>query len=155
MALRAKLYASLHPVERPSRLSVAILVLIFVSTAVAVAETEAAISEAYGTEFRALELIFGLLFAVEYLARMWCAPESGESRIRYAIRPATILDLVVVVGTLLPFVAPGVVVLRLVRVLRMLRLAKVGRYSKAFQMMIRAIDSRCGLRGEAGGRRSQ
>ncbi len=52
---------------------------------------------------------------------------------RYALRPATILDLIVVIATLLPFVTPTVMVLRLVRVLRMLRLAKIGRYSKAFE----------------------
>jgi voltage-gated potassium channel len=142
MTARARLYAALNPIDQPSRLSVVILTLIFVSTATAIAETEATISEAYGSEFRVLELIFGVLFAIEYAARIWCAPESGESRFRYASRPATILDLVVVIGTLMPFVAPSIMVLRLVRVLRMLRLAKVGRYSKAFQMMSRAIHSR-------------
>lgn len=142
MSARARLYAALNPIDQPSRLSALILVLIFVSTATAIAETEVTISEAYGLQFRTLEMIFGVLFAIEYVARIWCAPESGDSRLRYASRPATILDLIVVVGTLLPFIAPSIMVLRLVRVLRILRIAKVGRYSRAFQMMARAIHSR-------------
>lgn len=142
MPIRTKLYQALNPVGGLSRLSLAIVTLIFVSTAVAIAETEDTLSGPYDFEFRVLELIFGLLFAAEYMARIWCAPEGGESRMRYALRPATILDLIVVIATLLPFVAPTVMVLRLVRVLRMLRLAKVGRYSKAFETMTRAILSR-------------
>lgn len=142
MPIRAKLYQALNPIGGLSRLSLAIVTLIVVSTAAAIAETEETLSGPYDFEFRVLELIFGLLFAAEYMARIWCAPEGGVSRMRYALRPATILDLIVVIATLLPFVAPTVMVLRLVRVLRMLRLAKVGRYSKAFETMTRAILSR-------------
>ncbi len=120
----------------------AILVLIFLSTAIAILETEASFADPYRPQLRALELLFSFLFAAEYIIRLWSAPEGGDSRLRYAARPATVLDLVVVIGALLPFVAPSVMVLRLVRVLRMLRIAKFGRYSKAFQMMTRAIHSR-------------
>ncbi|WP_165362160.1 ion transporter [Qipengyuania thermophila] len=133
MPIRAKLYHALNPVGKLSRLSLSIVALIFVSTAVAILETEETVSGPYNAEVRILELIFGLLFAAEYIARIWCAPEGGETRMRYALRPATILDLIVVIATLLPFVTPTVMVLRLVRVLRMLRLAKIGRYSKAFE----------------------
>jgi hypothetical protein len=70
---RARLYAALNPIDQPSRLSVVILVLIFVSTATAIVETEVTISEAYSWEFHVLELIFGVLFAIEYAARIWCA----------------------------------------------------------------------------------
>lgn len=142
MTIRAAAYEALNPVDRPTRVSIAILVLIFVSTAIAIAETEASFADLYDWQFRALELLFGILFAAEYIVRLWAAPESGDTRLRYALRPATVLDLVVVIGTLLPFIAPSIMVLRLVRVLRMLRIAKVGRYSKAFQMMSRAIHSR-------------
>jgi voltage-gated potassium channel len=142
MTMRASAFAALNPRDRPTRFSVTILILIFTATAVAIAETEASIAAVFGPHLLLLELFFGIIFAAEYAVRLWAAPEGGETRLRYALRPATVLDLVVVVGTLLPFIAPSIMVLRLVRVLRMLRVAKVGRYSKAFQIMTRAIYTR-------------
>ena len=142
IGLRAALYTLLNPSDRISGVSASIIILILLSTIFAIIETEDSLSSSFGQQFRAVELIFGLLFAVEYGARLWVAPESGNTRLRYALGPTGLLDLVVVVGTLLPFVAPSVMVLRLVRVLRMLRLAKVGRYSRAFQLMSRAVLSR-------------
>lgn len=142
VSLRANTYAALNPAGRPTRASIAIVVLILVATAVAIIETEPTIAAGRDAEFRAVELFFGSIFAVEYALRIWVAPEGGETRTRYALRPATIIDLAVVLGSLLPFIAPNIVVLRLVRVIRMLRIAKVGRYSTALQVMARAIRSR-------------
>lgn len=142
MTLRSKVYQALHPTGGLTPLSLGIIVFILFSTGIAILETEDEIAQLYDFEFRTLEIFFGVVFALEYLFRLWCAPESGDTRWRYATRPAAIFDLLVVLGTLLPFIAPNVMILRLARVLRMLRLAKIGRYSSAFDMMARAIRSR-------------
>lgn len=142
MTLRGRTYSALHPVERPTKTSIAIVGLILISTVIAVIETEPLVSANREAEFRAAELFFAAIFSVEYIARLWVAPEGGVSRFRHALKAASILDLIVIVGSLLPFIGPNVMVLRLVRVLRMLRVAKFGRYSKAFAIMAAAIKSR-------------
>jgi voltage-gated potassium channel len=93
-------------------------------------------------EFRVLETSFAIVFGLEYGIRIWAAAEAPVSRLRYALTPASLLDLLAVVGALLPFVGADVLVLRLLRVIRMIRLAKVGRFSKAFSVLERAVRSR-------------
>jgi voltage-gated potassium channel len=118
--------------------------LIVLSVGLAVLETEPTLSH-LTNDLRLLELGLGVVFAVEYLARLWAAPEgadgSARARLRFAFSPAGLADLTAVVSAFLPMAAPGLL-LRMVRLLRLFRLAKLGRMSRAWSDIATAINDR-------------
>ena len=141
-SLRRRVYLALNPDGRPTGISLALVVIILVSTIVAIVETERTFRIGREYVFVLLEVFFATVFTVEYVLRIWSAPEGPRSRLRYALMPSSIIDLVVVVASLIPFVANNIMALRILRVLRMLRLAKLGRFSRALGTLHRAIKSR-------------
>jgi voltage-gated potassium channel len=142
VSLRERVYRELHP-EQKLTLSARLLIgLILIATVVAIAETEPMLTAGRERQFRLLEICFAGMFAVEYGIRIWSAADGPVSRLRYALTPASLIDLVAVIGALLPFVGADVLVLRLLRVVRMIRLAKVGRFSRATAILERAVRSR-------------
>lgn len=149
---RHALYVQLDPLARRARglspLNKLLVVLIILAEAAAVIETEPMISQGRETFFRALELLFGFAFLVEYAARLWVAVESPAfavrkfPRLRYALTPAAIIDLLAILPALLALSVGGSLVLRLFRILRILRLAKLGRMSRAWKDIAAAVHSR-------------
>lgn len=125
-----------------------IVLLILVATAAAIVETEPEIYGRYGRWLEAAELAFGIIFLVEYLARLWSiAEDRGDGsawarRVRFIASPAALIDLLVVVASLMPTVGVNAAMLRLVRLLRIARLAKLGRMSRALRLISSAIWSR-------------
>lgn len=116
--------------------------VILASSLVAILETEETLQATFAPIFETCELAFTAIFALEYLLRIWSAAEGQRSRFRYALMPSSLIDLAVLVLSVLPFIGADVMVLRLIRAARMLRLAKVGRFSRAFATMDRAVRSR-------------
>jgi len=139
---RQRTYLALNPRGSPSLVARLLILAILLSTALAILETEDSLRIAWYGGFAAFELAFTALFTVEYAFRIWSAPEGGTSRLRYALTPSSIIDLVVVVASLLPMVTTNVMMLRLLRVLRILRLAKMGRFSRAMASLHRALRAR-------------
>jgi len=138
---RRGLYRQLEPTARPnglSRLNLALVGLIIVAVFSAILETEPAISGGRELMFDKLELAIGITFLVEYVARLWIAVENPKfaksrfPRLRYALTPIAIIDLLAVLPTLFAFGGGSSLLLRFFRVLRMLRLAKLGRSSQAW-----------------------
>jgi voltage-gated potassium channel len=142
VGLRRRVYRALNPEARLGVTARLLIVLILLATAFAIAETEVEMTTGHEPLFRAAELFFAAVFGVEYAARLWSAPEGGTSRLRYALKPTSLLDLVAVVGALLPFIGADILVVRLLRIVRIVRLAKLGRYSRAFSTLARAVRSR-------------
>ncbi|MEO7379509.1 MAG: ion transporter [Sphingomicrobium sp.] len=149
--LRHALYRQLDPAARTGRLSALnrLLVLaIFVAAFVAVIETEPTIATGREQLFREVELGFGILFGVEYFARLWVSVEQPAhhgvrpSRWRYARSPAAIIDLIAFLPALVALAGGGAFMLRFFRVLRILRLAKLGRMSRAWRNLVEAVHSR-------------
>src|SRR5512139_3234784 len=100
--LRRRLYHQLEPSHREGGLSMLnrfIVVVILVSVAFVVVESEPAIHESHPTLFHAVEIVFGLVFLMEYVARMWVAAEDPRysdglrGRLRYALTPSAVLEL--------------------------------------------------------------
>ena len=112
--------------------------LIIVAVFSAILETEPTISGGRELLFDNLELAIGITFLVEYVARLWIAVENPKfaksrfPRLRYALTPIAIIDLLAVLPTLFAFGGGSSLLLRFFRVLRMLRLAKLGRSSQAW-----------------------
>lgn len=149
--LRRRLYMQLEPSEREfpglSPLNKLVVAVIVVSVAFAVAESEHPIYENNQALFHWGELVFGVLFLVEYLARLWVAPEDprfrgGLGRLRWALTPAALFDLIAVSPLLLHIVGAEAYVIRMLRVVRVLRLAKLGRFTVATRALSHAIHMR-------------
>lgn len=126
---RAQLFHILHkpsPDNVRARYANYLLAFLIVANALSVAlETVPGIGDVYRTEFKAFEVLSTALFAVEYFARLWtCVEQSGfrrpvVGRIRYALHPLPILDLLAIATFWMP------IDLRFLRVTRIVRLLKV------------------------------
>ena len=152
MGLRERLYRQLDPqareVEGLSGANRLVVVLIVLSSIVAVIGTESMITEGRESLFWTLEVVFAAVFLVEYGFRLWVAPLNGRygqgwrGSLRYAVTPAAMLDLLAILPVLLMMAGGSVFLLRLARVARLLRLARLGRFSSALDNIRIAIGSR-------------
>ena len=140
--LRRRTYLALNPKDGLTVTSRLLIVLILAATALTVLETEPAISAGHEAAFAIASAVVAVLFAAEYVLRIWSAPECGRSRLHYALSPWSIIDLIVVIASLMPAIGADLLFLRMLRALRMVSLAKLGRYSSAFDTLGRAIRSR-------------
>jgi voltage-gated potassium channel len=150
--LRSWVHVQLDPHGRPggglSTLNWLLVGLILAASLAGVLETEPTLTSRLGGLFTGLEVAFGGLFSLEYAARLWTAPEppgpspAWRKRLAFILSPAAIADLIAVVSSFLPVVGPSAVLLRGVRLARILRLAKLGRMSRAMHHIAAAISDR-------------
>jgi voltage-gated potassium channel len=123
-----------------------LLAALIVSNAALVAiETLPSIGAKFHSIFVMFEVASTSLFALEYLARIWVCVEQGRyahpvfGRIRYALSPLPILDLIVILTFW------SVVDLRFLRVARMVRLLKVlnlAHFEDSLQRVAAALSRR-------------
>jgi voltage-gated potassium channel len=153
VALRRRVYEELEPHARGqfglSFTNKVLVLFILVASALAILETEPVIAAENGDFFRSAELLFGGIFSIEYLLRLWIAPDNPQwakyrfPRIRYAFSVPAIIDFLAIVPTLASLgPGGGSVLLRFFRILRILRLAKLGRMSHALQDLGEAVHER-------------
>lgn len=122
--------------------------LICLNLLAVVLETVHALQARHVALFAALEAASVVLFTLDYLLRLWtCTLRPGFSgpvrgRIRYALTPLAVLDLLAVLPFFLPLVGMDLRFLRAVRMLRLLTLGKLARYSGALQMVARVVARR-------------
>src|SRR5712692_4224179 len=98
--------------------------------------------------FDVIETVSVLLFTVEYLLRLWSctsdkkytAPISG--RLRFARSPFLLIDLAAILPSYLPFLGANLLFLRAVRLNRLFRAVKLGRYSTALQTFGRVVAAK-------------
>ena len=115
-----------------SRLTSTIIVaLIVLNTLAVVFESMAAIHETYHGAFALFEAVSIAIFTLEYLARIWVAPEAptyqgtvaGSARRRYITTLPALIDLAAILPAYLAmFFAVDLRLLRLFRLLRLLKL---------------------------------
>jgi len=151
-SLRLKLYRQLEPTAWPykglSPLNSALVVLIIIAVVEAVLDTEPMVSMGHERLMDDLEFGLGIIFAIEYVTRVWVEIDNPRfagsrfPRLRYMVTPIAIIDLLAVLPALFAFGGAPSLILRFFRVLRMLRLAKLGRTSKAWAHIREAVYSR-------------
>ncbi|WP_118857530.1 ion transporter [Sphingomonas mesophila] len=151
-ALRRRVYVELEPRARDgqglSATNKFLVLCIIIASALAILDTEPMVSSGREDGFRLAELAFGAIFTVEYLLRLWIAPDNPVwakhrfPRLRYAFSVQAIIDLLAIVPTFFAFGGGGSVLLRFFRVLRIMRLAKLGRMSSAWQDLATALSER-------------
>jgi len=123
----------------------ALMALIALNVVAVIIESIPSIGRAYAIEFSLFETISVGIFTVEYILRVWSAPEhAGErfkapvlGRIRYMLTPMAIIDLLVILPFYLSFFVG--LDLRVLRVVRLLRIARLTRYSSAMTLLFQVL----------------
>ena len=125
-----------------------LVVLIVSAVCCAILATEPSIAEPHSALFAFAEPMFGALFLLEYAGRIWVAPDQAgaesdlRKRLRFVFSPIGILDLVVLIATLSPLLAPNFAVLRVFRLFRLFMLARLSRFTLAFHDLAKAVMAR-------------
>jgi voltage-gated potassium channel len=148
--LRAHLYRQLEPRAWPrkglSPTNILLVWLIVFAALIGILQTEPELETRFGRAFVLTELVLGLIFLAEYLARLWTVaeepggPPPWRCRLRFIFSFWGLLDLIVIVVSFLPLVIGNAAVLRLARLARIVRLARLGRMSAAIGHLTRAMQ---------------
>ena len=146
---RVFLQLDLHttPGSDLSLLNKAIVILILISVAYVVLSTEPTLVARWPDAFLVLDVTFGALFTIEYAARVWSVGERAEyrgvgGRLRYMRTPRALIDLAAILPFYLALGMTESFLLRLFRLLRIVSLAKLGRYTAALHTLKTAISER-------------
>jgi voltage-gated potassium channel len=124
-----------------------LIVLIVVNVTTVVLESVPSLRHAYQRIFLGVELVSGIIFTLEYAARLWCAPEHppwrhlspGRARLKWIVHPQSIIDFLAILPFYLLFSDVGG--LRAFLLLRLFRFFKLARYSPGLTSLIDAIYS--------------
>lgn len=147
--LRRRIFDLLERVDRHARLprviSGALVALILINVVAAVFETVAYYAAQYGWIFRTVEAVSLVIFTFEYLVRLWVSVEhprargkpAWQARLMYAVTPAALIDLIAIAPFFIEAFTDAH--LRIVVLVRLLRLFKLGRYSTGFQSLAEAL----------------
>jgi voltage-gated potassium channel len=126
-----------------------IALMILAAVVMAILQTEPEVVDGHQLFFRRLEIVFACIFLVEYVARVWCAPENPDlkgrpwqARLRYMVTLPAIIDLLALSTLFLTLFGSEGAFLRLFRLVRIFMLARLGRYSTALKAVAQAVNSR-------------
>jgi voltage-gated potassium channel len=145
MNMRKKIFETILPDDGSSRLSrwfdFAITALIIASVVIVFASTFD-LSPCALRIVSVLEGVVSVAFTIEYALRIATAdflyPQSGKlaSRIRYIFSPMALVDLVAILPFWLPMLLPGTMLgIRALRLVRLMRIFKLNRYSDAMKSL--------------------
>ena len=116
-------------------------VLIFLNIIAVALETVEPLHFQYAELFNIFEIFSIIIFTLEYVLRLWTCDLRADfsihikNRLRYAMTPMAIVDLLSVLPFYLPiFLALDLRTIKVLRLLRLFRIAKLGRYSAVFKM---------------------
>ena len=148
MSLRARVHMILesgHSAGLAGRVFEGALIALIVTNVLAVTlQSVPEIGRRYAAVFAAFETFSIGFFTVEYVLRLWTAPEDPRyaglflGRLRYALRPLMIVDfLAFAPAYFLPLTS--VLDTRVLRFFRLLRLLKIARYSPALSTLAHVI----------------
>jgi voltage-gated potassium channel len=123
-----------------------LITIILLNVTALVIETMEEVSTPYRHVFLMFEQVSVVIFSVEYVLRLWTCTEgkvdSGfiAGRLRHAFSPLMLVDLIAILPFYLPLLLPSdLLFLRSIRLMRLLRVFKLGRYSDAIRIFGRVI----------------
>lgn len=123
-----------------------LVVLILADVAGTIAQTMPEIEATYREDLQLFDRLCVLVFAIEYLTRLWVSSEHPllqklgalRARLTFAATPMMIIDALAFAPLLLEILFPGVPNVRLTRLIRFLKLA---RYSPALATIGRVLSA--------------
>lgn len=119
---------------------VIVIAAILASVAVVVLDSVGSIGSRYGVLFGVLEWGFTVLFTIEYVARLLCVRHPW----RYATSVFGLIDLLAVLPTWLALLAPelhALIDVRILRLLRIFRVLKMGAYVAEYRALGEALSA--------------
>lgn len=123
--------------------------LILLNVAAVILETVEELATRYHVLFHSLELFSVAVFTVEYLLRLWVCTLDPKfqgriaGRIRYALTPMALVDLIAILPFFLPMVLPlDLRIVRLLRLFRLFRLFKLARYVESLRTLDDALRAK-------------
>lgn len=146
--LHEQLFVGAHLDGRLTALNRLLILVIVLAVFTAALHTEPSLPAHWHTAMVWAEVVFGIIFLVEYVARIYAAAEvAGEAsawskRWAFIKSPIGLIDLFVVITTLMPLVTADATLLRTFRLLRVFAVMKFGRFSKAIQAVWEAVADR-------------
>ena len=131
-----------------------IMALIVANVIAVILESVEGLYASYATLFWAFDLFSVAVFTIEYLLRLWTCTVNPRyanpvlGRVRYAVTPLAIVDLLAILPFFLPMIIPlDLRSMRALRLLRIFRVLKVGRYSYALKMLGRVLKAQVHVLG--------
>ena len=139
-SIRQRIYRIIFEAETTAgRLfDVLLLVAIVASISVVVLESVASVQQDYGQQLITIEWVFTAVFTFEYFVRLWVSPRPS----RYAFSFFGAVDLLSILPSYLGlFFVTGqsLVVIRGLRLLRVFRVLKLGRFLGEGEVLLRAL----------------
>ena len=125
-----------------------LLALIFLNVLALIFETLPGLGPGTRRFLRGFEVFSVLVFSAEYLLRLWSCTAAAEyrhplwGRLRYALTPVAMVDLLAVLPFYLPAAGLDLRVVRALRLMRVFRVLKLGRYTSALATLARVLRSR-------------
>lgn len=125
-----------------------ILTLIFLNVLAVILGTVKELENRFALTFYWFEIFSVIVFTIEYLARVWSCVSQKEysnpitGRLRFIIKPLSVIDLLAVLPFYLSFVVFDLRFMRALRLFRIFRLAKLGRYSSSVRLLGRVISNK-------------
>jgi len=147
MSLRHWIYQLLdhrHPSLASKLVDLSIMSLIAFNVVAVILESVPEYERAWGIWFQTFEFVSVWLFAVEYALRVWCCVENPTfahplwGRLRYVRTPMALVDLVAFLPSMLVWFGVSLDT-RSLRVLRLVRIFKLTRYSDALDLLLTVV----------------
>lgn len=137
---REKLHEIIFEADTPTGKFFDLLLLSFITLSVIVVmlESVSGIEQHFGAYLRVAEWFFTIVFTIEYLLRLLCVAKPRK----YACSFFGIVDLLAILPTYLSLLIAGsqyFLVIRTVRLLRVFRVLKLGRYLGAADVLIAGL----------------
>lgn len=146
---RAKVYALLEPTGHSGRLHAYIdnFIVFWVALSITcvVFETVASVRELFAAEFFVIDVLAFTIFTIEYIARVFCAPENPKykhlrlPRWGHIRSGQAIIDLLAILPFVLESLLSQHLDLRFLRVFRLLRMLKLTRYTSAMETLYKVV----------------
>ncbi|MDH4089768.1 MAG: ion transporter [Cyclobacteriaceae bacterium] len=152
MTFRRSLYRTLEPTEKggvAERIFEFFLVTIIILNILAIVlDSVKEIGQDYHILFNRFELFSIAFFTIEYVARLYAIVEKTSykkpilGRLRYAITPLAIVDLLAFLPFYLTFLPIDLRFIRIFRLMPLFRMFKIARYLHALNIFKRVISER-------------
>lgn len=141
MNFRRKIFTIIFGTDTPAgkAFDVALLSMIILSVTVVILESVSTLRDAYHDVFVSVEWIFTIVFSIEYLLRVSTAPRP----LKYITSFYGVIDLLAILPTYLALMfdqSAFLLTIRALRLLRMFRVFKLGRYLKEAAVLVRALQ---------------
>ena len=149
--MRRRVYLALEGGHSGGRvgtlIEIGLVALIIANVVAFILQSVPEIRRAVPHVFEPFEFFSISIFTLEYLTRLWCAPEDPllehgnnavRGRLEYALRPMMVIDFIAVAPGYLALFYP-VFDFRVLRLVRLLRLLKIARYSPALSTLAQVI----------------